>query len=103
MAVRCPHKYSTLFLPGAISRRTSSDERDPNSLSARSIWVFHTFSPRATQAPSFHMAPSPVNHSVSFVLWKSLSEHGSATHQLLFRDPGRWDDVGGRYVRGVST
>src|SRR4029077_9723281 len=30
------------------------------------------------------MAASPVDHSVSFVLWESLSEHGSATFRLLF-------------------
>src|ERR1700686_650313 len=30
------------------------------------------------------MAPSPFDHSFSFVLWEILSEHGSATFRLLF-------------------
>src|SRR5579862_929573 len=30
------------------------------------------------------MAPSPFDHSLSFVLWESLSEHGSATFRLFF-------------------
>jgi hypothetical protein len=30
------------------------------------------------------MVPSPFDHSLSFVLWESLSEHGSATLRLLF-------------------
>src|SRR6266446_8995429 len=30
------------------------------------------------------MAPSPFDLSLSFLLWESLSEHGSATFRLLF-------------------
>ena len=35
------------------------------------------------QRTFFPMCPSPVNHSVSFVLRKSLSEHGRATLRFL--------------------
>src|SRR5580700_5390215 len=80
---------------------TSSDERVPNSLSARSIWVFHAFSPRATQAPSFPMAPSPVNHSVSFVLREVFPNMGAPLFDgsSVAMAVGRRD---GRHVRGVS-
>src|SRR5712692_5992480 len=43
----------------------------------------------------FPLAPSPVNHTLSFVLWESLSDHGSATFRLLFCAPWRWGDMAG--------
>src|SRR4030095_1921618 len=69
---------------------TKSDERVPKSLSARSIWVFHTFSPTATQESSFLMVPSPVNHSLSFLRFMLRAPNGRrATSGYSRRYPRR--------------